>query len=115
MEGLKINIPLKLARTGQTEPRKPVTDIREKDDDGTLRQENDPHRAENEAETNGGDAVHGTEKNAVDQDLRYDVKIPHDYFLTCSPTRGWRTSLSGASTGAREFIKPFMALPGRPR
>jgi hypothetical protein len=47
-----------------------VAQVGEEDDHGPLGQEDEPHGAEDKAEADGGDTVHGAKENAIDENLR---------------------------------------------
>lgn len=50
-----------------------VARVGHEDDDGPLCQENYPHGAENQAETDGGEPIHGPEQDAVDKELQEET------------------------------------------
>ncbi len=55
------------------ECEEPVAQVGHEDDDGPLGQKDDAHGAEDEGEADGGEAIHGPEEDAVDDELQEET------------------------------------------
>ena len=88
---------------------KPVAQIGHEDDNGALSQEDNAHGPEDQAQADGGETVHGPEKDAVDEELKDGSESEHAHLLQGSQI-GILNFRVGDEFFARAFHNDFSGL-----